>query len=103
MLITFTRYPTLYAVCVLPLSVIRWIRFVQEHKYGTSTVSHAATFAGSTLFNFSGLFNVVLLLKTRPDSGLFGRTIPPGLPSAVSVPEKTSKEDEDHPQGRLPD
>jgi hypothetical protein len=95
-LITFTRYPTLYAICVLPLSVGRWIRFVQEHRYGRSTVPAAATFAVGTIFNLSGLFNVILLLTTRPESGLFGKLMrnPSGVPSGPSnlksESEKTS-------------
>ena len=53
----------------LPLSVVRWIAFLKG-----SPVPPAATFAAVMLFGLSGTCNTILLLTTRPESGLFTRT-----------------------------
>ena len=86
------RYPLVYAVSVLPLSVARWIGFVQESNHGVNQVPAAATFAVGSIFALSGFFNVVLLLKTRPEAELFGGMIsegvlPPAGPLEPQVPE----------------
>lgn len=62
-------YPAVNCICILSISATRWKSLVQGH----GTVPPAATFAAFTLFALSGFFNVVLLLKTRPASGLFGQ------------------------------
>ena len=71
------RYPFLYAICILPLSIVRWIAFVQEHNGGTNNVPSAATLTVISLFQLSGLFNVILLITTKPNIGLFGNHPPP--------------------------
>jgi len=60
-------YPAVYCVCILPQSAARWKTFMH------GVVPPAATFFGSALFALSGFANAVLLLKTRPTSGLFGQ------------------------------
>jgi len=72
------RYPFLYAICILPLSFVRWIAFVQENNGGTNNVPSAATLTVISLFQLSGLFNVILLITTKPN-GLFGN--PPPMPA----------------------
>ncbi|KDR79579.1 hypothetical protein GALMADRAFT_137377 [Galerina marginata CBS 339.88] len=62
-------YPFAYCISTLPLSIVRWIGFVE----GPSNISSTATLIVDTMFNLSGTFNVVLLLTTRPDSVLFGK------------------------------
>ena len=62
------RYPIVYCVLVLPLSIARWRGFEDANS-----VPPAATFSVCALFGLSGLFNVVLLMTTKPESGLFGR------------------------------
>ena len=67
------RYPIVYCVTVLPLSAARWNGFSEQAKYGRVLAPSAATFFACALFGLSGFFNVVLLLTTKPESGLFGR------------------------------
>jgi hypothetical protein len=54
------------------LSVVRWIGFIEERS-GVNHVSSTATFAVGAIYWLSGACNVVLLLTTRPDLGLFGK------------------------------
>jgi len=61
----FCRYPTVYCILVLPLSIARWVAFDQEAKHGVYSVLPAVTFAVATNFQLSGLLNVVLFLITR--------------------------------------
>ncbi|KAJ7141392.1 hypothetical protein C8R44DRAFT_763319 [Mycena epipterygia] len=65
-------YPACYCALILPLSVVRWIGFVQEHGGHQSAIPSAATFAVISLYGLSGALNVTLLLYTRPNSVLFG-------------------------------
>ncbi|KAJ6521955.1 hypothetical protein DFH09DRAFT_212956 [Mycena vulgaris] len=65
-------YPACYCVLVLPLSVVRWIGFVQERGGRASNIPSAATIAVVSVYGLSGALNVVLLLYTRPNSVLFG-------------------------------
>ncbi|KAJ7497678.1 hypothetical protein FB451DRAFT_1018379, partial [Mycena latifolia] len=65
-------YPACYCVLVLPLSVVRWIGFVQERGGGSNRIPASATFGVISLYGLSGALNVVLLLNTRPNSVLFG-------------------------------
>src|SRR5260221_7136958 len=62
-------YPVVDCICLLPMSVVRWKFFLQ----GRTTVSPAEIFATQSLFALNGFFNAILLLKTRPSSGLFGK------------------------------
>ena len=64
------RYPAVYCLIILPISIARWIGFVQEGRYGVNFVPPAAIFFGGAIFGLSGFFNVLLLLTTK--SGLFG-------------------------------
>jgi len=66
-------YPIVYCISILPLSVVRWMSFDEEAKYGTSNMPPAWTFAVMTVFSLSGVFNVILVLITKPNLGLFGR------------------------------
>ncbi|EIN11599.1 hypothetical protein PUNSTDRAFT_118927 [Punctularia strigosozonata HHB-11173 SS5] len=59
-------YPVVYSAIILPLSVVRWITFATNH------VPSAATFFVVTLFNLSGLVNVLMLLLVRSKLLLFG-------------------------------
>ncbi|KAF8199813.1 hypothetical protein K438DRAFT_1582944, partial [Mycena galopus ATCC 62051] len=63
---TMIAYPISYSVLILPLSIVRWIGFTQ------GTTPSAATFGVISLYGLSGVVNVALLLKTRPNSVLFG-------------------------------
>lgn len=69
----FHRYPLVYCILILPLSVVRWIGFVQERGGGENRVSAASTLAVTALYGLSGVCNVILLLTTRPESVLFGK------------------------------
>ena len=70
------------------MSVTRWIGFVEEAKYNRNYIPSAAIFFSVTMFTLSGFFNVVLLLNTKPNSGLFGHLVfvsprrPPNVPTS---------------------
>ncbi|KAH9484981.1 hypothetical protein JR316_0001885 [Psilocybe cubensis] len=66
-------YPLVYCMLILPLSVVRWIGFVQERGGGENKISATATLAVTAIYGLSGASNVVLLLTTRPESVLFGK------------------------------
>jgi len=68
-----SRYPFVYCISILPLSIVRWIGFIEERGSGVNHVSPAAIFAVAAIYGLSGACNVVLLLTTRPDSVLFGK------------------------------
>ena len=71
-------YPLLYAVLVVPMSVVRWLGFVQENTgQHVNHIPHAAIFAARLIFRLSGLLNVILFLKTRPNLLLLGRPSEP--------------------------
>ena len=58
----------------MPLSVARWIGFVQEsHGDKKNHVPPAALLAVQTIYCLSGAFNVTLFLLTRPNLLLFKR------------------------------
>ncbi|EIM82772.1 uncharacterized protein STEHIDRAFT_160399 [Stereum hirsutum FP-91666 SS1] len=67
------RYPFVYSIVTLPLSVVRWIGFGLE-SHG-SKVPSAATFVAASLYGLSGFLNVLLILLTRPQLLLFGPPI----------------------------
>jgi len=104
-------YPAIYCLIILPLSVARWIGFVQEQRGLVNTVPPAATFAAMAIFNLSGACNAILLLTTRPKSGLFSRfnyDMDFALASSAPLqPRETSNSDstigvEEYNLGRLP-
>ncbi|KAK0494649.1 hypothetical protein EDD18DRAFT_351837 [Armillaria luteobubalina] len=69
-------YPAVYAICVFPVTIVRWLSF-SEKVY----VPSGATFFAGILFALSGLFNSILYTATRPD--LVASTITPlGIPDA---------------------
>ena len=83
----------------MPLSIIRWIAFVQESRNGgISHMPSAATLASEAIFGLSGFFNVILLLTTKPGSGLFGQLmfISPAQPPSNMV------SDDEYRLGKLP-
>jgi hypothetical protein len=59
----FHRYPLVFAVITLPLSVVRW-----RSGFG-SNIRHfpTATFAVEFIYSLSGALNVLLFLYTRSD------------------------------------
>jgi hypothetical protein len=71
-----TSYPFVYACLVLPLSVARWLGFVQENR--GDRINHVpaeATIAVQVIYCLSGICNVLLFLLTRPNLLLFGKDI----------------------------
>ncbi|KIY72530.1 hypothetical protein CYLTODRAFT_388656 [Cylindrobasidium torrendii FP15055 ss-10] len=64
-------YPIVYSISVLPLSIVRWINFSDKDALGNSDA--AVTMVVECIYRLSGFVNVILLLSTRPNSGLFGR------------------------------
>ncbi|KAF6745199.1 hypothetical protein DFP72DRAFT_1091817 [Ephemerocybe angulata] len=61
MAIQLASYPLVYFACVLPFSITRWMEF-SGHE-----VAHQAAAFTNSIFSLSGLFNVILFFKTRPD------------------------------------
>jgi len=63
-----------YSVIILPLSVVRWLGFLQESRGDRKNhVPAGATIAVITIFCLSGICNVFLFLMTRPNLLLFKR------------------------------
>ncbi|KAJ2919918.1 hypothetical protein MD484_g441, partial [Candolleomyces efflorescens] len=69
-------YPAVYILCVLPNTLSRWLYFSGYN------VPFQFTLAASSLFGFSGLFNVILYFSTRkeyavgPSVSVTGATYP---------------------------
>lgn len=80
----FNSYPLVYSILILPLSVVRWISFVQERGGRTNSIPSSATFTVISIYGLSGAFNVILFVVTRPESILFGRRSDLGM-----LPERT--------------
>jgi len=107
-------YPLVYSVLVLPLSVVRWLRFIQERHGGMDHVPPAATFAVVAVYGLSGAANVLLFSLTRPNLLLFKKDEssttfegqPPSLPTTMTLALIESRhsnvEDESSGVGRLP-
>ncbi|KAF9467367.1 hypothetical protein BDZ94DRAFT_1249167 [Collybia nuda] len=66
-------YPVVYSILIIPLSVVRWIGFVQERGGRESHIGAAATMSVIGIYGLSGACNVILLLTTRPNSILFSK------------------------------
>jgi hypothetical protein len=98
-----SRYPGVYCLGIMPLSIVRWIAFVQESRHdGVSHMPSAATLASEAIFGLSGFFNVILLLTTKPGSGLFGHLMfisPAPPPLNISDPERST--DNEYRLGKL--
>jgi len=64
-----------YSVIVIPLTGIRWSGFTRESETGVNPIpaEYTSNFVALALFGLSGFLNAILLLTTRPQSGLFGR------------------------------
>ena len=84
---------------------------MQERRGLVNTVPSAATFAVMAIFSLSGACNAILLLTTRPKSGLFSRLNHDDTgfaPSSAPLqPRQTSASDstvgvEEYNLGRLP-
>lgn len=56
---------------MLPISIVRWIEFVQEENGGQDHVSSGWAFGAAFLHDMFGFVNVLLLLATRPNLLLF--------------------------------
>ena len=71
-----TRYPVLYGIQILPLSVVRWMGFVQEnHGDRKNRVPPGAVIAVAVIYNLSGITNIILFLLTRRGLLLFDKDI----------------------------
>lgn len=86
-------YPVVYSILVLPLSVVRWITFNGKNQLGSE-----ATLIVISIYGLSGMMNVILLLLTRPNSVLFGKTGRAGRgrvssPRGWSDPQVHAKQD----------
>ena len=64
----------------------------EEHGLANTTVPPPATFAAIILFGLSGTCNTILLLTTRPESGLFTRINDSETGFAPSSPPLQPKE-----------
>ena len=87
------RYPVVYAVLILPLSVARWIGFVQETRGDRKNhVPPTALLSVQVIYCLSGLANVILFFLTRPNLLLFGKDEPDNDPSMkmVFLPGRTA-------------
>jgi len=68
-------------------------------------VPAAATFATDATFGLSGFFNVILLVTTRPETGLFGQLMfeaPARPPSILESEGNGEMADDDYRLARLP-
>ncbi|KZV65021.1 hypothetical protein PENSPDRAFT_638874 [Peniophora sp. CONT] len=79
-------YPAIYSILICPVSVIRWVGFGLEAQGQPSNIPSVATFIVDYTYTLSGVFNVSLLLLTRPNLLLFG-PIPRGDDEAPMLPE----------------
>ena len=88
-----SRYPIVYSVLIIPLSVVRWVGFAKEAKSGTNPTPAEYHLAALAVFGLSGFLNTILLLTTKPRSGLFGtlmRTTKPRSPPAADSPQESA-------------
>ncbi|KII94774.1 hypothetical protein PLICRDRAFT_693106 [Plicaturopsis crispa FD-325 SS-3] len=83
-------YPLVYCALILPLSVVRWIGFVEEAKGNRSGISYQATLAVDFVFELSGLFDVLLFLYARPGLLLFSEQDAGAVYEAGRAPSFTS-------------
>jgi hypothetical protein len=60
-----TRYPVLYCVLILPLSVVRWKTFYDQAVNPLYNVPALATFITGIMFTLSGILNAFLYGLTR--------------------------------------
>jgi len=69
-------YPVAYTILVLPLSIVRWINFQTDVN-----IPFSALFAVSTIFQLTGLVNVILFLGFRGSVTLLSSSEDDGSPS----------------------
>ncbi|KAG9120676.1 hypothetical protein FRC07_003755 [Ceratobasidium sp. 392] len=81
----FLWYPFAYTIVVLPMSIVRWITF--NDKGEPSPAASTATAVAVSIFNLSGVINVILILATRTNVLLFGSR---GVIPVPNVPEEES-------------
>ena len=66
-------YPLVFAITVIPNSVVRWVGFAQENSGNhTSHIPPPISFAARAIFGLSGIANVILFVLTRPGLPLLG-------------------------------
>jgi FtsH-binding integral membrane protein len=80
-LIPWSRYPILYCVLVLPLSIVCFISFHEEDISGEAKQRPVATFVVAIIFGLSGVFNALLYHLTRKPL-----TDPPPTPPTLDPP-----------------
>jgi hypothetical protein len=69
-------YPVIYGLQVLPLSVARWMGFVQETQGDRQNyIPSTALLSVQVIYCLSGLANVALFFLTRPNLLLFGKDV----------------------------
>ena len=96
------RYPAIYSILICPVSVIRWVGFGLEARGLPSNIPSVATFIVDYTYTLSGVFNVSLLLLTRPNLLLFG-PIPRADDEAPMLPEAklmVAKDSDRNPETR---
>jgi hypothetical protein len=87
-----TRYPILYCVLVLPLTVVRFMGFHEESVTGRSHSRPVANFIFDNLFVLSGVFNALLYRLTRADFfRAEPKTGPPPPPPIRNGPSRTEQ------------
>lgn len=80
-------YPAVYILCVLPMSIVRWLDFTGH------TLSPSAFIGSIVLFSLTGFFDVLLFKYTRPSLISCHNLDPPSnldLPSTVISPNLPS-------------
>jgi len=79
-------YPVVYFICIIPLSIARWLFFSGYHvKYQGTLFTH-------TLFCLSGMFNATLFFFTRPELVVGSADSPPPAP-AVGIHLQVLRDD----------
>lgn len=68
----YSSYPVAYIFQIIGLSVVRWIGYAE----GTDHIPSWASFLSYTVFAFSGVINVLVLIYTRPRILLLGTNSP---------------------------
>jgi len=89
------------------MTVARWVSEIQKDKQ--VPMPAAPIYVGDAILGLSGFVNVILLLTTKPESGLFGQLMfqsPTGPPSTIEMDRSTGAEMEREENGyevaRLP-
>ena len=81
------RYPIVYCVLILPLTIVRWRSFAKKSLPGHSTRTPVQTFAVVVLFTLGGVFNAALYLLTRTSFFQPDRRKEPAAPVIKTTPE----------------